>query len=84
MSRPNRRFVPVKTVAQQDIQAVHRVRAGLMEQRKAKANQVRGLASEYGLIAPTVALAPGDPVLAGRCRERLESPVSQATRRPVA
>lgn len=52
MSRPNMRFVPVKTVEQQDIQAVHRVRAGLMEQRKAKANQVRGLASEYGIIAP--------------------------------
>jgi transposase len=52
MSRPHMRFVPVKTVAQQDIQAVHRVRAGLMDQRKAKANQVRGLASEYGLIAP--------------------------------
>jgi len=52
MSRPHMRFVPVKTVEQQDIQAVHRVRAGLMDQRKAKANQVRGLASEYGLIAP--------------------------------
>ncbi len=53
MSRPSMRFVAVKTVEQQDIQAVHRVRAGLMEQRKAKANQVRGLASEYGIIAPT-------------------------------
>jgi transposase len=45
------RFVGVKTVEQQDIQAVHRVRSGLMEQRKAKANQLRGLASEYGLVA---------------------------------
>ncbi|MGA9032186.1 MAG: IS110 family transposase [Sulfuricaulis sp.] len=52
MSRPHMRFVSVKTVEQQDIQAVHRVRAGLMDQRKAKANQVRGLASEYGIIAP--------------------------------
>lgn len=52
MSRPNMRFVEVKTVEQQDIQAVHRVRSGLMEQRKAKANQLRGLASEYGLVAP--------------------------------
>jgi len=52
MSRPNMRFVSVKTVEQQDIQAVHRIRAGLMDQRKAKANQIRGLASEYGLIAP--------------------------------
>ena len=52
MSRPSMRFVAVKTVEQQDIQAVHRVRSGLMDQRKAKAHQLRGLASEYGLVAP--------------------------------
>src|SRR5712692_8697794 len=52
MSRPNMRFVAVKTVEQQDIQAVHRIRAGLLEQLIAKANQIRGLASEYGLVAP--------------------------------
>ena len=52
MSRPSMRFVAIKTVEQQDIQAVHRVRSGLMDQRKAKANQLRGLASEYGLVAP--------------------------------
>ncbi|UCF76074.1 MAG: IS110 family transposase [Betaproteobacteria bacterium] len=52
MSRPNMRFVAVKTVEHQDTQAAHRVRAGLMEQRKAKANQVRGLAAEYGIVAP--------------------------------
>jgi transposase len=52
MSRPNMRFVTIKTVEQQDVQAVHRIRAGLMDQRKAKANQIRGLISEYGLVAP--------------------------------
>jgi len=52
MSRPNMRFVTVKSVAQQDIQATHRIRAELMVQRKAKANQIRGLVAEYGLIAP--------------------------------
>lgn len=52
MSRPNMRFVSVKTVQQQDVQAVHRVRTGLMEQRIAKANQIRGLVAEYGLVAP--------------------------------
>lgn len=51
-SRPNMRFVSIKTVEQQDVQAVHRVRAGLMAQRIAKANQIRGLVSEYGLVAP--------------------------------
>lgn len=54
MSRPSMRFVAIKTVEQQDIQATHRIRAGLIEQRtaKAKANQIRGLVAEYGLIAP--------------------------------
>ena len=52
MSRPGMRFVVVKSVEQQDIQAVHRVRCGLIEQRTAKANQIRGLVAEYGLIAP--------------------------------
>jgi transposase len=52
MSRPHMRFVSVKTIEQQDIQALHRIRAGLIEQRTATGNQIRGLASEYGLTAP--------------------------------
>jgi len=52
MSRPKMRFVAVKTVEQQDIQAAHRIRSGLIEQRTAKGNQIRGLVSEYGLVAP--------------------------------
>ena len=52
MSRPSMRFVAVKTVEQQDIQAVHRIRAELIGHRTAKANQIRGLVAEYGLIAP--------------------------------
>ena len=52
MSRPTMRFVAVKSVVQQDIQAVHRVRTELVEQRTAKANQIRGLVAEYGLVAP--------------------------------
>jgi hypothetical protein len=46
------RFVDVKRVEQQDIQAVHRIRAELLGQRATKANQLRGLVSEYGLVAP--------------------------------
>ena len=52
MSRPGMRFVAVKSIEQQDIQATHRIRAALMDQRTAKANQVRGLVAEYGLVAP--------------------------------
>jgi len=52
MSRPGMHFVAVKSVAQQDLQAIHRVRASLVEQRTAKGNQIRGLVAEYGLVAP--------------------------------
>jgi transposase len=52
MSRPSMHFVALKSVEQQDIQAVHRIRADLVGQRTAKANQIRGLAGEYGLMAP--------------------------------
>ena len=50
MSRPNMRFVPVKTVAQQDIQAIHRIRSELIKQRTMKGNQTRGLLAEYGVV----------------------------------
>jgi transposase len=52
MSRPNMRYVAVKTVEQQDIQAAHRIRRELIGHRTAKANQIRGLVAEYGLVAP--------------------------------
>lgn len=52
MSRPNMRYVAAKTVEQQDIQAAHRIRSELMGHRTAKANQIRGLVTEYGLVAP--------------------------------
>ena len=51
MSRPNMRFATVKRVEQQDVQATHRIRAELMTQRTAKANQIRGLVAECGLVA---------------------------------
>lgn len=57
ISRPQMRFVTVKTVEQQDIQATHRVRTELKDHRNAKANQIRGLVAEYGLVAPQTLLA---------------------------
>ena len=57
MARPSMRFVSVKSVEQQDLQALHRVRSTLVGQRTAKANQIRGLVAEYGLVAP-VGVAP--------------------------
>ena len=52
MVRHNMHSVKVKTVAQQDIQALHRVREEIKSHRTAKANQIRGLVAEYGLVAP--------------------------------
>jgi len=46
------RFVAPKTVEQQDIQSIHRVRSSVVGQRTAQANQIRGLVAEYGLVAP--------------------------------
>jgi transposase len=48
--RPTIRFVSIKSVEQEDIQAVHRMRAILVRQRTAVINQVRGLLAERGLI----------------------------------
>jgi len=50
VGRPSMRFVAVKSVEQQDIQAMHRVREGLMKDRTALVNQARGLLAEYGIV----------------------------------
>jgi transposase len=48
--RPNMRFVPIKTIAQHDIQMVHRLRERLVKNRTALVNQIRGLLAEYGIV----------------------------------
>jgi transposase len=45
VSRPHRRLVPIKEVAPQAIQALHRARQLLIKQRTARCNQARGLLS---------------------------------------
>jgi hypothetical protein len=52
VGRPNMCFVPGKSVEQQDIQLLHRVRSRLVSCRTQLANQVRGLLMEYGIILP--------------------------------
>jgi transposase len=46
------RFVPIKDVDQQDIQALHRVRERLIGERTALINEVHGLMNEYGIVIP--------------------------------
>lgn len=44
------RFVTIKTVEQQNLLALHRIRSELVQQRTAKVNQIRGLLGEYGIV----------------------------------
>jgi transposase len=75
----NMRFVAMKSVEQQAALCVHRVRQGLVEERTALINRLRGLLTEFGVVAP---LSPEKlrRELA-RCQDpqdtRLPSPVRQ-------
>lgn len=65
--RPDIRFVAVKTVEQQDTQALHRLREARVAERTGLCNQIRGLLAEYGIVLPT-----GVSVLRKRLPELLE------------
>ena len=65
--RPDIRFVAVKTVEQQDLQALHRLRESRVVERTALCNQIRGLLAEYGIVLPQ-----GVGVLRKRLPELLE------------
>ena len=49
-SRPTMRFVPVKSVEQQSMMCVHKLREGYKEERTACINRIRGLLAEFGLV----------------------------------
>ena len=44
------RFVPVKSVEQQSMLCVHRLREGFKADRTACINRIRGLLAEFGLV----------------------------------
>ena len=50
VTRPEMRLVAIKTPQQQDIQALHRLRARRLHDRTALCNQLRGLLGEYGIV----------------------------------
>lgn len=52
VSRPAMRFVPVKSVEQQAVLSLHRIRSAVVAERTAQINQLRGLLSEFGLVMP--------------------------------
>jgi transposase len=49
MKQPNMRFVPTKSIQQQDIQALHRGRQRLVNHRTALVSQMRGLLLDRGI-----------------------------------
>ena len=52
IQRPNMRFIAIKTTAQQDVLAIHRMRSLVVGQRTALVNQIRGLLQEFGIVIP--------------------------------
>lgn len=50
--RPNMRFVPIKSLEQQSVLCVHRVRQSHVEHRTATVNRTRGLMAEFGIVMP--------------------------------
>jgi len=49
-SRPRMHFVPIKSVEQQSMLCVHRLREGFKDERVACINRIRGLLAEFGLV----------------------------------
>jgi len=56
VQRPSMRFVPIKSVEQQAILTMHRVRQGFIEERTAAINRIRGLLAEFGVVLPARAI----------------------------
>jgi transposase len=52
VTRPNMRFVPVKSVQQQAELGMHRVRQGFIQERTGTLNRIRGLIAEFGYVLP--------------------------------
>jgi transposase len=59
-ARPDARFVPAKSLAQQGVLALHSVRSLLVKQQTMLANALRGLATEFGLTAAKGIGKPGE------------------------
>jgi transposase len=60
VQRPTMRFVPLKTMEQLDLQAIHRLRTRLVTRRTAVINQMRGFLLERGVAVPIGRCALGE------------------------
>lgn len=87
---PGMRWVAVKTVDQQDLQALARMREGVLRSRTALVNRLRGLLAEYGILrgkgintmrrALPELLADATPGLSERFRRLLARAYEKLTR----
>jgi transposase len=50
--RPTMRFVAPKSLEQQDLLTIHRIRERIVNHRTGLCNQIRGLLAEYGIVLP--------------------------------
>lgn len=66
VQRPTMRFVPLKTIEQLDLQAIHRIRCGLISRRTGVINQIRSFLQDRGIT-----IATGPSVLARKLLELL-------------
>ena len=80
-SRPELKFVPVKSPEQQATLALHSARSLLIKQRTMLANAMRGLATEFGLTVPQgmsklgelMALVDADEAVPERARQAIRA-----------
>lgn len=81
--RPQMPEVAVKSVEQQAVLALHRVRELLEKQRKQLANQLRGLLGEFGIVIPggAAALHAGLPQAIERMPTLLQALMQQSWHR---
>ena len=77
-NRPNLRFVPIKSVQQQEIMAMHRLRGRWVKSRTQVTNQARGLLSDFGIVFPAGFKAFRETMIMVQENESLSIPFRQA------
>lgn len=82
-SRPEVKWVAVKSEASQAVLGLHRVRRQLMDMRRMQSNQLKALLYEFGVVAPVKITAAQleDWVAAGRVPQLLAASLSEQIER---
>lgn len=78
VTRPNMRFVAIKSSEQQGVMSLHRVRVTLMRQRIQLSNAIRGHMTEHGVVAPVGREGLGRLIAAAASDERLPADLRAA------